>query len=116
MPRGKTALELQEEAMRNQREIEEAARLSNQRTLNPVLVPKQQTGRYYIRYSIGNWLELAGAAMAVTAVYLLAGLAWCLVAGGAVLLIGAEFIYFDSRVRIPLPHIPHPIRRFRTKK
>jgi hypothetical protein len=70
---------------------------------------KQQ--RRHLLLNAGNLLELAGAALAVYAVVLLAGVAWGLLLAGVLLVVAAELI-FDERVwRLPLPH--RPALRFR---
>lgn len=106
--RGKTVIEIDEEARAEQRAIEAQAVASNHAVLNPeIRIKNTNTGRAYLRGDAGGLIEFAGAAMAVTAVYLLVGLGWALLAGGAALLIGAEFVYFDVRFRVPLPKRPH---------
>lgn len=70
--------------------------------------------RRTITVNYANVIEAVGAAMSVTAVYLLAGLGWALVAGGTFLIVGAEYVYSGLHVRIPLPRKPHPIRKARS--
>jgi hypothetical protein len=64
--------------------------------------------------NIGQHLEIAGAAMCVTGVYLIAGLGVALIIGATALIVAAEFIYGDP-IFIKLPRLPHPIARLRKK-
>src|SRR5271165_4622557 len=78
------------------------------------------TTKPVLTINTGNVLEIFGAAMATTAVYLLAGLPWALVSGAVFLLIGAEFVYVQA-TRIALPGLPRPknphlIQRFRLNR
>jgi hypothetical protein len=72
--------------------------------------------RKRLRVYVGGWIEVFGAAMTVTAVYLLTSLPWALVAGGVFLLIAAELVYDGTILRLPLPRRPHPIQRIRRRK
>jgi hypothetical protein len=60
--------------------------------------------------NIGQYIEVAGAAMLTTGVYLIAGLGVALIVGAACLITAAEFIY-GNPVYVTLPRNPHPIRR-----
>lgn len=70
--------------------------------------------RYRLRINVGNLLELVAAAAACWGVYRLEGFAWMLILAAVLLAVGAEFIYDATALRIPLPHLPHPVRRART--
>ena len=73
--------------------------------------------RTKVSFNTGNLLEIAGAAMGTTAVYLLSGLAWALVCGAVLLILAAELIYVaPTTVRLPglpRPKNPHLIQRWK---
>jgi hypothetical protein len=64
--------------------------------------------------NVGQYLEIAGAAMCVTGVYLIAGLGVALIVGATALIVAAEFIYGDP-LMVKAPRIPKPIARLRKK-
>lgn len=78
-------------------------------------MPRFRLDRYVVRLKAGDVLELAAAAMVVCGIYLLAGLGWCLISGGIAVVIGAEILYSNHVWAVPLPRIPHPIRKLRTR-
>lgn len=69
--------------------------------------------RYHLRISVGNLLEILGAAASVYGVARLVGLAYGLILLGILLVVAAELIYDDTSLRLPLPRRPHPIRAVR---
>jgi hypothetical protein len=69
------------------------------------------TERTRLRLSVGNWLELAAAGLAVYGVDALAGWRWSLLAGAAACAVFAELLYDETVLRIPLPHLPRRHRK-----
>lgn len=73
------------------------------------LVPQKR--RSYAKFHVGNAFEVASAILVCTAVGFLLPWYWALIPGGAFLLVGAEFLYDETVLRIPIPHIPHPLKK-----
>jgi hypothetical protein len=73
-------------------------------------LPEFQRPANKLPINIGQYLEIAGAAMCVTGVYLIAGLGVALIVGAVALVVAAEFVYSDP-VMIKHPRTPHPIQR-----
>ena len=64
--------------------------------------------------NIAQYLEIAGAAMCTTGVYIIAGLGVSLIVGATALIVAAEFVYGDP-VYIKIPKAPHPFKRLRAR-
>lgn len=74
-------------------------------------IPEFQRPANKLAVNLGQYIEIAGAAMCVTGVYIIAGLGVALVVGAVFLVVAAEFIYGDP-VMIKRP-TAHPIARLR---
>lgn len=72
-----------------------------------------QRPRTRLAVNLGNLLELAGVGIGVYAVSQLAGVAWALIVAAVTLVAGAELVYDGHVARLPLPHRPHPVARYR---
>jgi hypothetical protein len=66
--------------------------------------------------NLGQWLEVFGAAMCTTGVYIIAGLGVALVVGAVFLVVAAEFVYGGAPLMVTLPRTPHLIRRIKRRK
>jgi len=62
--------------------------------------------------NIAQYLEICGAAMGTTGVYIIAGLGVALIVGATALIVAAEFVYGEA-VYVTLPKAPHPIKRIK---
>ena len=70
------------------------------------------TQRQKTPINIAQYLEVAGAAMCTTGVYIIAGLGVALIVGATALIVAAEFVYGDP-VFVTLPKPPHPFKRIK---
>jgi hypothetical protein len=62
--------------------------------------------------NIAQYLEICGAAMGTTGVYIIAGLGVALIVGATALIVAAEFVYGDT-VYVKIPRAPHPFKRIK---
>ena len=62
--------------------------------------------------NIAQYLEICGAAMFSTGIYLVVGLGGALLAGSIFLIVSAEFVYGET-IYIKIPKAPHPIKKIK---
>lgn len=63
---------------------------------------------------VDNIMEILGATVLVLAIGFIFGWVWALLPLGVALLVGAEYAYTETSLRIPLPRRPHPIAKVRS--
>lgn len=73
------------------------------------MTPLRPRPRHVVVVSVGNVLELAGAALACYALDRLAGTPAALLLGAVLLVVGAELLYDGTVVSFPLPRRPRPL-------